>query len=273
MEWTIRPPHETGENRGFYLNRLLKIVCMSVILTLVNSVLVMTQLVSAFPIPERLEFDVSYTGITAGRVVQEVTATGGEVHIVSTAHSADWLKLFFPVDDRIESVLISGTPPLSIGVPKLYKEQIREGRTRYHKEAVFDCEKMNVNTCDFLNKSNTTHKITKQTYDTLSSFFFFRSIPLQVGKSYFIEIFDCKKLWNTEVQVVRREQIETPLGIFNTVLIKPIMKFEGIFARTGDMFIWLTDDERRIPVQMKSKVGIGNITATLTGGSYWPNKN
>jgi hypothetical protein len=230
----------------------------------------MTQLVSAFSIPERLEFDVSYAGIIAGRVVQEVTAAGGEVHIVSTARSAEWLKFFFPVDDRIESVLINGTSPLSVGVPKLYKEQIREGWTRYHKEAVFDCEKMNVNTSDFLKRNKTTQKITKQTYDTLSSFFFFRSIPMQVGKSYFIEIFDCKKLWNTEVQVLRREQIETPLGKFNTILIKPIMKFEGIFARTGDILIWLTDDERRIPVQMKSKVRIGNITATLIGGSYWP---
>ena len=253
------------------LNRLLKIVIMSIKLTLVNSVLVTTQPVSAFPIPERLEFDVSYAGITAGRVVQEVTAAEGEVHIVSTARSADWLKLFFPVDDRIESVLIRGAPPLSIGVPKFYRERIREGWTRFHKEAVFDRDTMEVHTKDFLNKSETTQKITVQTYDTLSSFFFFRSIlPMQVGKSYFIEIFDCKRLWNTEVQVLRHEQVETPLGIFKTVLIKPIMKFEGIFARTGDMFIWLTDDERRIPVQMKSKVRIGNITATLVGGSYWP---
>jgi hypothetical protein len=174
------------------------------------------------------------------------------------------------VDDRIESVLISGAPPLSIGVPKLYRERIREGWTRFHKEAVFDREKMAVHTRDFIKQSETTQKITGQTYDTLSSFFFFRSMPMQVGKSYFIEIFDCKRLWNTEVQVLRREQVETPLGIFKTVLIKPIMKFEGIFARTGDMYIWLTDDERRIPVQMKSKVKIGNITATLVGGSYWP---
>jgi hypothetical protein len=227
---------------------------------------------AAFPIPERLEFDVSYTGISAGRVVQEVTESGGEVHIVSTARSAAWLKLFFPVDDRIESVLTAGSPPLSIGVPRLYRERIREGWTRFQKDAVFDRTKMEVYTRDLLNKTESTQKITRQTYDMLSSFFFFRSIPMQVGKSYFIEVFDCKKLWNTEVQVLGRETIETPLGTFNTVLIKPIMKYNGIFARTGDIFIWLTDDERRIPVQMKSKVRIGSITATLVGGSYWPQK-
>jgi hypothetical protein len=72
--------------------------------------------------------------------------------------------------------------------------------------------------------------------------------------------------------VLRREELVTPLGRFKTIVIQPLLKSEGIFARTGDMFIWLTDDDRRIPVQMKSKVVVGSITATLTGGSYWPNR-
>ena len=241
-----------------------------ILLIITISLLIFPTPGSAFPIPERLEFEVSYTGIPAGRVVQEVKQVGNEIHIVSTAKSADWLKLFFPVDDRIESILISGTPPHYIGVPRLYRERIREGWTRFHKETLFDRQKLEATTSDFLKKNKTTCEITKSTYDALSSFFFFRSVPLQVGTSCFIDVFDCKKLWNTEVQVLRREEVVTPLGRFKTVLIKPIMKFEGIFARTGDIFIWLTDDDRRIPVQMKSKVRIGSITATLVGGSYWP---
>jgi len=224
----------------------------------------------AFPVPERLEFEISYAGVPAGRAVQEVKQVGDELHITSTAKSADWINLFFPVDDKIESFLISGTPPSYIGVPRLYRERIREGWTRFQKDAVFDREKLEVNTKDFLKKSETTQKISKVTYDTLSSFFYFRSVPLETGVSYYIDIFDCKKLWNTEVQVLRREEIETSLGKFKTVVIKPLLKSEGIFARTGEMHIWLTDDDRRIPVLMKSKVKIGSITATLVGGSYWP---
>lgn len=254
------------------MSRLSGVSIISILMVLVTALLLVSQPAAAFPIPERLEFEVSYTGIPAGRAVQEVKIVGDEVHILSTARSAAWLKLFFPVDDRIESVLVAGSPPLNIGVPRLYRERIREGWTRFQKEANFDRQKLEVHTKDFLKKTETTQKITKQTYDTLSSFFFFRSMPLEVGKSYFIEIFDCKKLWNTEVQVLRREEVETPLGKFKTVLIKPLLKFEGIFARTGDMYIWLTDDERRIPVQMQSKVKIGSITATLVGGSYWPEK-
>lgn len=249
--------------------RLTCCICIVVVLAHLGG-LFAGQSALAFPIPERLEFEISYTGIPAGRVTQEVTQEGNEVRIVSTARSADWLKFFFPVNDRIESLLIKGSPPHFIGVPRLYRERISEGSTRFEKDSVFDREELEVNTKDFLKKTENTQKITRRTYDTLSSFFYFRTVALQVGTSSFIDIFDCKKLWNTEVQVLRREQIKTKLGTFNTIVIKPLLKSEGIFARTGDMHIWLTDDERRIPVQMKSQVKVGSFTATLVGGSYWP---
>jgi hypothetical protein len=223
----------------------------------------------AFPIPERLEFELSYSGITAGHAVQEVKQVGTETHIVSTAKSADWLRFFFPVDDRIESYLVSGTPPLYIGSPRLYQERKNEGKTITNREARFDRQKLEVTMVDHRNKEEKKSTITKRTYDTLSSFFYFRTIPLQVGTSYFIDMYDCNRLWNTEVKVLRREELVTPLGRFKTIVIQPMLKSEGIFARTGDMFIWLTDDDRRIPVQMKSKVVVGSVTATLTGGSYW----
>jgi len=225
----------------------------------------------AFSIPERLEFEISYLGIPAGHAVQQVTRESGEIRIVSTARSADWLKLFFPVDDRIESVLVQA-PSLKIGVPRLYRERIREGWTRFHKDAVFNRQTMEVTTSDHLKKNVTVQKFSPLTYDTLSSFFYFRSVELKVGTSSFIDIFDCKRIWNTEVQILRREELKTSLGSFKTVVVKPILKSAGIFARTGEMHIWLTDDERRIPLMMKSKVKIGSIKATLVGGSYWPKK-
>jgi hypothetical protein len=227
---------------------------------------------SAFSVPERLEFELSYTGITAGYAVQEVKQNGSEIQITSTARSADWLRFFFPVNDRIESHLTPGGSALHIGQPRLYVEKKHEGKTITDREGRFDRQKMEVLTIDHRNKREKVLPITKRTHDFLSSFYYFRTIPLQVGTSYFIDIYDCNRIWNTEVKVLRREELVTPLGRFKTIMIQPLLKSEGIFARTGDMFIWLTDDERRIPVQMKSKVIVGSITATLKGGSYWPGK-
>lgn len=114
---------------------------------------------AAFPIPERLEFVISYSGIPAGRAVQEVFRKGEEIHIVSTARSAAWLNVFFPVDDRIESILVEGSHASEIGVPRLYRERISEGRSSFHKEAVFDRQKREVATRDFLKKTETVQSL------------------------------------------------------------------------------------------------------------------
>jgi hypothetical protein len=110
--------------------------------------------------------------------------------------------------------------------------------------------------------------ITEGTLDALAAFHFVRRQPLVVGTSLYVEVFDSKKLYRMEVQVLKREEIETPLGAFKTLLIRPVMLSEGIFSRKGDVLIWITDDEKRIPLMLRSKVKIGSVTATLTGGAY-----
>lgn len=228
----------------------------------------------AFRIPERLVYDISWSGMKAGTTVQELRSDGEEFHITSATRSAPWLKLFFPVDDKVESILARSSGSGKIGVPRIYREQINEGRTHTHKEVIFDVRRLVALTRDHLHKSQKEDQISTRTYDTLSCVYFFRGIePLIPGRSIFIDIFDAKRLWNTEVQVLRREELTTSLGSFKTVVVKPLLKSPGFFARTGDIHVWLTDDSLRIPVKMTTKVRIGSITATLVGGSYWPERN
>ncbi|HJV34435.1 DUF3108 domain-containing protein [Geomonas sp.] len=219
---------------------------------------------------ERLVYDVSWTGVKAATAVQEVTTKGNDVHIVSTTRSASWLNAFFKVNDRVESVLAKNEGA-ELMVPKYYREQINEGGFHTHKEVHFDSRNSKVELKDHLKKTERVDMVSQRTFDSLSSVYMVRNMELVVGKSIFIDIYDCKRLWNTEVQVVGREEVKTPLGRFKTIVVKPLLKCDGFFARTGDVTVWLTDDDKRIPVKMTTKVKIGKITATLVGGSYWPN--
>jgi len=63
---------------------------------------------SALSVPEKLIYQVTWSGITAGTAVQEVTASGGELRIVYTVRSAGWLNPIFFIDDWTESVLSPG---------------------------------------------------------------------------------------------------------------------------------------------------------------------
>jgi len=254
----------------YRFRELIKILRLSFLFTsivLAAVLLPVARPASAVSIPEKLIYDLTWTGIKAGTATQEILADGAETRIISTARSADWITAFFPVEDRIETVL-AGAAPGKIGLPKAYRIKIREGSHRRDKEILFDHGKGVAHYKDNLNGDKREISIPAATLDTLSSFYHVRTLKLEVGKPVFLTILDNKKLWNVEVQVLRKEKIKTKLGSFDTIVIKPLMQSEGIMERKGDMYIWLTDDERLLPVKMKTKVKVGSITATLVGGTF-----
>lgn len=223
---------------------------------------------SPFNIPERLQYDLTWTGIKAGEATLEITNEGDHLIIVSTAKSAKWVSVFYKVDDRVESRVKKGNPDSRLGHSVNYRLKVREGRHRKDKEVIFDAVNSKAHYIDYIGNERKDIDIPFPMLDPLSSFYYLRGLNLEVGKPVYVTIFDSKKVWNVEVQVLRKERIEVPAGEFDTIVIKPLMKSEGIFYRKGDIYIWLTDDEKRIPVKLQTKVKIGSINANLVGGSY-----
>ena len=236
-------------------------------LALLYVLIAMATSASALTVPEKLVYDMTWTGIKAGTATQEIIDEGDSIRIVSIARSADWISVFFPVEDRVES-LLPKVPPPQLGLPHNFRMKVREGKHRRDKEIIFDHDKGKARYIDHLNGEKVELEIKKNTYDPYSSFYYVRTLPLEVGKSVFVSLLDNKQLWNVEIQVLKKEKLDTILGEVNTILIKPLMKSEGIFQRKGEIYIWLTDDARRIPVKMKTKVAIGSVTATLVGGKF-----
>ena len=100
----------------------------------------------------------------------------------------------------------------------------------------------------------------------VSAFYYLRSLALEVGKTVYIDVFDSSKFITVEVNVLRKEKIESfDKRKIDTVIIKPIIKTEGLFKKTGDILIWLTDDESKIPVRVETVVPVGKVVATLKG--------
>ncbi len=73
-------------------------------------------------------------------------------------------------------------------------------------------------------------------------------------------------------KVKRREKVRLTSGTYDTYLIEPSLKhLEGVFEKSkkAKIQLWITKDERRIPVKLKSKIAIGSFTGELisfTGG-------
>ncbi|GBD98309.1 hypothetical protein BMS3Abin07_00320 [bacterium BMS3Abin07] len=149
---------------------------------------------------------------------------------------------------------------------------MREGFRRRDKATYFESgsggRPQKVIFHNILDGATSEYYLDKPAYDPLSAFYAITKMPLEVGRSEYIDIFDNKKLWKTEVRVLRRERVRVLAGEFDTIVIKPILKSEGIFLKTGDIYIWVTDDDKKLPVLLKSKVRVGHFTVVLAEGDF-----
>jgi len=228
------------------------------------ALLLLSSAAAAFALPERLDYDLTWAGIKAGTASLETIENGQYVQLVSRAMSSDFVSVFYRVNDLAVSSLRKEAHTSLPGTPYNYRLKTSEGKHKKDKEVFFDSAGKKATYIDYLDKEQKTFDIGDFTMDALSCFYYVRFLPLHVGKSVFVEIFDNKKLYKAEVQVVKKEEIETPIGTFKTILIRPVLQSEGIFNRKGDILIWLTDDEKRLPVLLKTKVKVGSVKATLT---------
>ena len=217
-------------------------------------------------IPERLEYSLSWTGIPVGTASQEIVDDGDVRRILSSARSNAWLSTFYPVDNRTESILEkSGDFP---GRSRNFRMQFKEGSRVRDREISFNRAGKRARYFDRMIGEKLSIPIEADTFDIYSSFYHVRYLPLEPGRSIFLNVLDGRELRRVEVRVLRRERIKVPAGSFNTIVIEPMVKSEGVFEGKRGAYIWLTDDSRRIPVKAQTLVRVGSVTAVLTGGIY-----
>ncbi len=100
--------------------------------------------------------------------------------------------------------------------------------------------------------------------DDAAFFYFLRTIPLEMGKTYTYQRY-FRKEWNpVTIRVVKREKLDIP-GAKDTpcIIINPEVGEEGVFAPRAKAMLWLTDDARHLPVQIRSKLPFGTVTLIL----------
>lgn len=99
--------------------------------------------------------------------------------------------------------------------------------------------------------------------DDASFFFFVRSIPLTVGETYEFHRYFNPRSNPVIIKVLRRETVKVDAGTFQALVIQPIIKAGGLFAEDGRAEMWLSDDNRRILLQMKTRLSIGSLNLYL----------
>jgi hypothetical protein len=215
-----------------------------------------------FFVGEELVFELRWMGLLAGNasmaVSGQVTRDGHDVyHIRSLAESSPVFSLFYNVRDVGETF---------VDVRELYPWYFhldqREGSRVVQRTVAFDQQR---GVAIYTKNQETPQevKVPLRVQDSLSSFYILRTLPLHVGQSIYLNTFSNGKTYDVEVQILRREKVEAYWGPVDALVVRPLMRFEEILRQKGDVLIWVTDDDRRLPIRMKTAIKVGSIEATL----------
>jgi hypothetical protein len=219
---------------------------------------------NAFSVGERLSFSVNYGFINAGDAVMSVsgydTLEGRRCYRVEfSVTSLESFAWVYKVEDHYFTYIdVDAIAPLK------FEQHIREGTYRRDFIAEFDQAKHIAKTTEG------QYPIPEYVHDIMSAFYFVRTFDFsgyQPGQTTVLHNFYKDKSYELGVRFLGRQELEVEAGTFNTVVVEPLVKEGGLFKSEGRIVIWLSDDDRKIPVRVNTKVVIGSIDVELSSYS------
>ena len=210
-----------------------------------------------FQIGERLIYNVSFTGITAGQASLEIvndTLVNNyhQLHIRFNAKTTYPFSLIYTIDDQVDTWLDSR----SLYTRKMTKN-IRERNYKKYSHTIIDYDQSIAIT------NGDTVIIDQYLHDSYSLFYFLRTIPLIIGETIDFTAFDGKNITPFQVITKTKETINTMAGTFPCLVVKPFREGTTLLKNKGDMMIWFSDDKIRLPIQIRIKLKYGSMLLKL----------
>ncbi|MDX8387916.1 MAG: DUF3108 domain-containing protein [Ghiorsea sp.] len=222
----------------------------------------LTPTASCFPfVGEKMEFSVNWEFVNAGSATVDITKVGEHGYkIHNFARTNGFIDMFKHVrdtlisegicqDDKMQSTLFTTDQLENAYKAKKHVDYLwEENKARYDK-----------------NGEVTMFDVPAGHLNILDAFYLTRMNPPQKDKPLSIPVFDSGKSYEVVVKLLKNNRLRAPWGEYvDCLVIQPELKTEGIFTSVGIIKIWLTNDERRIPLKITAKIKIGSIVVRLT---------
>jgi len=210
---------------------------------------------------EELNYIVRYGFIRGGEASLKVLSTHQDfqgksaIHFLASGRTSGALDIFYKVRNQYESYINPET-----FLPFAYSENIKENSYTRSGTTTFDYAKKEAQ-----NKKG-SHPITEFTRDIVSSYYFARSIDisgLKIGESIKFNYFLEDSVYPLEIVYLGREKVNSPLGWFYCLKYSPSIEPGRIFRKDSKMYLWITDDENRIPIKAKADILVGSVILEL----------
>jgi hypothetical protein len=216
---------------------------------------------------ERVAFRITYAHLLAGRATLAVLGPeredGSGLRFLAEAHSQGFFAWLFRyhVDDRT----VASWDPVC-GCSLRIEKHLREGRAKRDQEVEFEPTVGIAHVADS-KIPQARFDVGTCALDVLSALFVVRIRGVAEGHEPTLSVFDNGRRYGMLVRWRGRERLDLPPPFgdgYPTVIVEPLLvEGSGLFARKGRLWVWLTDDARRVPVRMRSGVAIGSVSADL----------
>jgi uncharacterized protein DUF3108 len=206
----------------------------------------------------KLVYNIEWRLIHAGTAVVDATGPEGRVKL----ESAGLVSALFKVEDlysvRYDEPFCATSSVLDA----------REGRRHRETSITFDRAR---NQATFIQRDllNNTILRSSQTdipncvHDIVGAMFTLRNAHLEPGQSTELPVSDGRRAAQVKIEAQQREPVQTPAGSFNTIRYEANLLNGVVYTRKGRVFLWLSDDERKLPVQIRLRMQFPVSTVTL----------
>jgi hypothetical protein len=217
------------------------------------------------PAREALTYNIEWRLISAGKATVHWTATGRDTAQINLrVESVGLVSKLFKVEDNYIADLGSGLCGQSVQLTAL------EGNRSRDTKITFDYPN---HRADYLERDRTRNTVllAKETdippcvHEIAGGLYFLRTLSLEPGQSALIPLSDGKRSVIAKVEAQQREEIKTPVGTFKTIRYEADVFNNVLYRRPAHLYVWLSDDAHRLPVQIRVRMQltIGTITLQL----------
>ncbi|MDR0438499.1 MAG: DUF3108 domain-containing protein [Bacteroidales bacterium] len=228
----------------------------------------------AFGHGEKLEFVVSYRAklwpnTEVGDVVLTTSRERDRFTIVGHGRSRSFFRWFFDLNDTYTTVM-----EVSTLLPITFSERTRQNKYHFNNDLKFDWSEIVVhstwrNVNRHTEDRHKTMPITEHSVDVISLFYRLRNTDistLRISVPMPLEMILKDTIRTVHYRFLGREELNVSgLGRFRT------LKFSCTFATSdgenfvdgSEFFIWVSDDNNRIPLQIESPIRVGSVRIRL----------
>jgi hypothetical protein len=216
-----------------------------------------------FKAGEQLSYTLKYGFFTAAeanlRVEESTKKFDGRpvFHIVADGKTAGAFDILYKVRNRYETYVDQVTL-----LPYFYTENRREASYRHTDNVTFN------HNDDKITAAKGVYPFKGKVFDFLSAYYFSRSIDvskIHIGDTFDLKYFLEDGVHTLSITYAGKEKVSCSVGDFNCLKFNPTIIPGRVFRKDSKLYLWITDDNNRIPVKAHVELVVGSVTMDLTG--------